>query len=239
MQTMIRLKYATDQMFSPGGGITVSYTFVKVKVANIAFAKDVAVMYRGVDGLWKDRPLVWLVSGGDYDVFHGSGPYTEEFALRYSVGGNTYWDNNHGANYHLTNLRNASGDNVMLNRATARRGVQAGGGFTFATSWIEGEIYVNNLSYAKEVGVRLSADGGATWADTFAVYHGPASEATYVSTTGVEVWKFKSPELNLDERSPVFLLAVFYRRLDSGDVFWDSNFARDYKLSKADGVTID
>jgi len=35
---------------------------------------------------------------------------------------------------------------VILNKATARRGSQAGG-FVFTTSWVEGEIFVKNVSF--------------------------------------------------------------------------------------------
>ena len=69
-------------------------------------------------------------------------------------------------------FRNVTGGNVMLNTATARRGSQAGGGFTFTTSWFEGEIYVNNLSFAKEVGVAIlqmkGRHGAIRWVATLA-----------------------------------------------------------------------
>ena len=234
----VRLKYATSQAFSPGGGVSVSYTFLQAKVKNIAFSKDVVVHLRHYDSTWTDEPLAWVANYGDYGVFQRSASNADEFVVRYTVAGQTFWDNNDGANYHLSTFRNVTGGNVMLNTATARRGSRAGGGFTFTTSWFEGEIYVNNLSFAKEVGVRYSADEGQTWSDSLGSYAGAALEATYATTTGVEVWKFKTPELNLNNASDRFRFAVFYRIPGSGTTFWDNNFSQDYTLSKADGTNI-
>ena len=129
----VRLKYATMQSFSPGGGFTVSYTFVKARVKNIAFAKHVFVHLRHSDGTWTDEPLAWLANCGDYNVFQINATTTAEFVLGYTVARRTFWDNNDAANFYLSIFRNVVGGNVVLNTATARRGLQAGGGFTFVS----------------------------------------------------------------------------------------------------------
>jgi hypothetical protein len=54
----------------------------------------------------------------------------------------------------------------------------------------------------------------------------------------VELWKFKTPELNIDETSDEFMFAVFYRNLATGEVFWDNNFEQNYRVSKTDGSTV-
>ena len=123
----------------------------------------------------------------------------------------------------------------MLNKAIARRGSQAGGGFVFSTSWVEGEIFVKNLSFNKQVGIRLSANRWFSFQDTDASFHGTVAVAEGLSQ--VEVWKFKTPELNLDQGSPEFKFAVYYNNLDNGEWFWDNNFAQDYSLSKTDFAT--
>ncbi|HET7393002.1 MAG TPA: hypothetical protein VFK25_04390, partial [Candidatus Binatia bacterium] len=163
---------------------------------------------------------------------------TAEFVIRYTVSGQTFWDNNGGANYHVDSARpNTVGGNVILNKAVARRGSQAGGGFVFTTSWVEGEIFVKNLSFQKHVGIRLSANGGASFHDTNASFSGNVSVAVGVSQ--VEIWKFKTPELNLDQSTANFKFAIFYNNPDSGEWFWDNNFGQDYTLSKTDLATIE
>jgi hypothetical protein len=237
----IRLKYIESDNFSPGGGVTgVNNTKITAKAKNIAFAKDVAIHYAQTDGTWSERTLSWEKNFTGYDLFSRSDNTfsTTEFVIRYTVSGQTFWDNNGGANYHVDSGQpNTVGGNVILNKATARRGSQAGGGFVFTTSWVEGEIFVKNLSFQKHVGSRLSSNGGATFHDTNASFSGNVSVAVGVSQ--VEIWKFKTPELNLDQSSPDFRFAIFYNNLASGEWFWDNNFGQDYTLSKTDLVTIE
>jgi hypothetical protein len=237
----IRLKYLESDNFSPGGGLTgVNNTKVTAKVKNIAFAKDVAIHYVQPDGTWVERPLSWQKNFTGYDLFTRTDNTfsTTEFVIRYTVSGQTFWDNNGGANYHVdSGWPNTVGGNVILNRATARRGSQAGGGFVFTTSWVEGEIFVKNLSFQKQVGIRLSANEWATFQDTHASFNGNVSVA--VGLSQVEIWKFKTPELNLDQSSANFRFAVFYNNQNSGEWFWDNNFGQDYTLSKSDLVQIE
>lgn len=235
----VRLKYLESDSFAPGGGIgTVNNTTVSAKVKNIAFAKAVTLHYEDPSGTWREKPLSWQANFGGYDLFSGSdgGFVTTQFVVSYSVNGNTFWDNNGGSNYHVSEVRpNTVGGNVVLNKAVARRGTEAGGGFVFTTSWVEGEILVNNLSFNKHVGIRLSTNDWATFADTNAVFSGTESVAEGIS--GVEIWKFKTPELNLDASIPHFRFAVFFDDLDAGMRFWDNNFGQDYILSKNDLAT--
>lgn len=238
MDLPVRLKYGTSQAFDIAG-LPESYTYVRVKAQNLAFLKQVAIHHRLADGTWTEEPLQWLANFGDYDVFGHSGLYTEEFVVRYTVNGQTFWDNNCGPNYRLTNFTNVVGGNVMLNRATARTGTEAGGGFTVTTSWVEGEIYVNNLSFAKEVGIRLSADGGVSWQDTDGAFAGNVSEGTFATSAGAELWTFRTPELNLNPVADAFRFALYYRKLQTGETFWDNNFYQNYTLRKADGSTIE
>jgi hypothetical protein len=233
----VRLRYASAQFFA-AGGVSVSFTAISAKVKNLAFAKDVAVLY-GKGGLWSEDAMTWNANFGDHDLFtHQLGEQIEECVIRYTAGGQTFWDNNGGQNYRLETVVMRTGGNVTLNAATAKRGNEAGGGFVFTTTWLEGEIYVNNLSFAKEVGVHLSIDGGVSWQDSNASFSGFATESNSIGGTGVESWKFKSPELNLNESSTEFRFAVFYRNLPTGEEYWDNNFEQDYRVSKADGATV-
>lgn len=237
----IRLKYAQSENFSPGGGFTgVNSTAFTAKVKNIAFAKDVAVRYAQADGTWVERPLSWQTTFTGYDLFARSDNtfVTTEFVIRYTVSGQTFWDNNGGTNHHVDSGRpNTVGGNVILNKATARRGTQGGGGFVFTTSWVEGEIFVKNISFHKRVGIRLSSNEWVSFQDTDASFNGNVSVA--VGLSQVENWKFKTPELNLDQSNPNLRFAVFYNNLQTGEWFWDNNFGQDYTLSKTDFASIE
>ncbi|HEY5813868.1 MAG TPA: hypothetical protein VIT91_10995 [Chthoniobacterales bacterium] len=235
----VRLKCGASETFSPGGGFTgVESTQVQAKVEDLAAVKDVVIHYKDFD-TWTDAVLTGQKDFGDYVLFSGHFSFLiNQFVLRFTSGGQSFWDNNNGMDYRFDdNRRGAVGGHVILHKATARRGSQSGGGFTFTTSWIEGEILVTNLSYNKHVGIRWTSNNWATFEDTEATYAGVMP--MYASSSGVEVWKFKTPEYNLKESPPQFQFAIFYHKLDSGTSFWDNNFSHNYTLSKADGAVLE
>lgn len=235
----VRLKYATAQSFAVSG-MSFSYVYAHVKVRNLAFDKDVALRYRHYDGSFRDAPLTFVASFGSYDVFGaGNLPFTSEFAVRYSVLGATYWDNNGGSNYHVPTEVAIAGGHVALHRATVHIGAQSGGGFVFTTSRMSGEIYVDNLSFAKSVGIRYSGDNWHTVHDAPAVYAGTVEEGKYVTGLGiVERWSFTTPELNESALGTPFRFAVYYRNLATGEWHWDNNFGLDYSVQKVTGATL-
>lgn len=239
MDGTVRLKLARMGFFS-GGGFSGSFVPISVKVKNIAFSKDVTIHYTTDGTNWKDASLAFSTHFDDYDIFGGSvNEQITQFVLRYAANGQLFWDNNEGHNYHFSPNLAIVGGNIALNIAKARIGTQAGGGFVFTTSWLEGEILVNNLSFDKQLGVRVSVDGGTNWEDTFASFSGTVIQDGIFIGPGAEVWKFKTPELNLNNASPHFRFAVFYHNIAGGEVFWDNNFGQDYKVSKVDGSRVE
>ena len=238
MDGAVRLKLARREFFS-GGGFSGTYTPIAVKVKNIAFTKNVTVLYTAYGSTWNAVNLAFSSYFGDYDIFSGTiNEQVLQFALRYDVDGQTFFDNNSGQDYRFVTNLGVVGGNVILNKAVSKQGVQAGGGFVFTTSWLEGEILVNNLSFVKNVGIRLSADGGISWNDTLGFFAGSQDSDNIFVGTGAEVWRFKTPELNLVSNPPEFRFAVFYRNGATGESFWDNNFGQDYKISKAAESTI-
>jgi hypothetical protein len=237
----VRLKVAYGQVYAVSG-MTYDWTTIDVNVKNIAFQKSVVMHYKDpADGTWKDFPLAFSGHYGNHDVFSGgSAPSTKEFVIKYAVPGEEHWDNNGGANYHIATFVGQVGGNVMLKKATARIGSEAGGGFTFTTSWFEGEIYVQNATFNKRVGVHYTADGGATWQDADASYAGKVQAVANI-VDSVEIWKFKTPTLNY-VNPDTFRFDVYYELKDPGPGFGtkfrDNNFSQDYTLGKSDGTTI-
>ena len=221
--------------------MTFDWTTIDVNVKNIAFQKSVVMHYKDpAVGTWKDFPLIFSGHYGNYDVFTGANaPTTQEFVIKYAVPGEEHWDNNGGSNYRIATFVGIVGGNVMLKKATSHIGYEAGGGFTFTTSWFDGEIYVQNLSFNKRVGVHYTADGGATWNDADGSYAGKVQAVANI-VDSVEIWKFKTPTLNL-VNPDTFRFAVYYELKDPGPSFgqqyWDNNFSQDYFVGKSDGTT--
>jgi Carbohydrate/starch-binding module (family 21) len=203
--------------------------------------RDLAVLDESInkDGLsaCTQRLLYALVRVADKNEPAGAadatrGHATNNFHLR---GGGQY---DAAQDYRFVTNLAIVGAHVVLNKAVSKQGIQAGGGFVFTTSWLEGEILVNNLSFVKNVGVRLSADGGISWNDTLGFFAGSHDADNIFIGPGADVWRFKTPELNLVSNPGEFRFAVFYRNGATGEWFWDNNFGQDYKISKADGATI-
>ncbi len=156
----VRLKIAFNQTYAVSG-MTFNWTTLFAKVENIAFDKQVDLVYSPHgSSAWFDRaPRLCRVTHGNYDVF-GSDTVSlsnvETFALRYRVAGAEYWDNNFGADYTIGPVfAGKAGGHVSLRSAAAFRKIEGGGGFTFDTGWFEGEILVDNLAFNKRVGVGL------------------------------------------------------------------------------------
>ncbi len=236
-QGCLRSNYAVS-------GMTFDWTTLLVKVQNLAFAKQVDLFYSAYGtSAWQVANLPFVRTFGNYDLFGTTSvaglSFVEDFAIRYIVNGSTYWDNNGGANYHIgLTYSGTVGGNVTLNNATAMRAVEAGGGFTVETSWFQGDILVNNLAYSKRVGVVYSKDGGLNWQTVNATYTGKLPGVA-APVAEVEVWTFRTPELNLDTSSSVFRFAVYLDVVNWGVTYWDNNFGQDYFLSKVAGSELE
>src|ERR671933_582483 len=83
--------------------------------------------------------------------------YAKDVAIHYTPGGGMWKDVPLSFTPPTFGDYDIFGGTVILYSARARRGMQAGGGFTFTTSSLEGEILVNTLASPEAVGVRLYA----------------------------------------------------------------------------------
>lgn len=218
----VRLKFAKQD----------SEATFSVKVRNLAFVKDVAVHYTTDHITWKNQPLAWVAPTFEtYDLFSGTiNEQIRQFVIRYAVNGRTFYDNNSGRNYSFEGDSATVGGNVALYQATAGQDAKTG------TLWLEGNILVNNVDPPKEVGIVMTADGGATWTTTQAQLAGLTSDGKSVAPA--EVWSFKTPESGQNPASNRFVFAVFYRDLEAATEYWDNNFGQNYQISKTNGALL-
>jgi hypothetical protein len=219
----VRLKSASSFFWS-GAGQAGRAINVQVRVKNVGYSKHVYLHYNAGSSGWTDLELSYTSHHGNYDLFSYNTSFSSwtgeiEFAIRYEVNGQTYWNNNDGGNFHL-----GSDDDFIIEDAVALSRMDADGyhcagwmGCSHATH-LSGEIYVQNLYYDKSVGVRCSPDG-VNWEDI---------PAAYVSSTSgdVERWSFEHWDYVYQPgpEYPVYACAVFF------DGFWDNNFSQDYQI---------
>lgn len=78
-----------------------------VKVKNLAYQKEVMIHHKTYNGNWVDIPLTYMQSiPNDEEIWVGEVTpdtqiYEDEFAIKYIVDGQTYWDNNNADNYSM------------------------------------------------------------------------------------------------------------------------------------------
>ncbi len=94
-------------VWSYAGGRTIYGATIDVKVKNIAYDKKVTIHGKNVlTGEWFDVQAQYISTLDDgYELWRAypvSYSKDFEFAIKYEVNGNTYWDNNNGNNYIVT-----------------------------------------------------------------------------------------------------------------------------------------
>lgn len=197
-----------------------------VKVKNLGFSKTVSVHHKMADGSWKDYAGFFKSSIDDqtelWEVVINTSNVSsmaDQFAIKYEVNGQIYWDNNNNNNYYL-----AADDGVMLAgdinilqyyaSAYTHYSDQTKGSFY-------GSVYLKNLAFNKTVTVIYTTDNWATiQTKTLTYQSGP-------NKNNIEQWGF-SIELALDANVTEIEYAYSYEV--NGVTYWDNNFGANYKI---------
>lgn len=220
----VRLAYATSQKWARTSAV--------VRVRNIAYDKSVALHLLN-DGRWLDVPLHHNFYHGNYDEYDvDDAIFAEQLAIRASINGVDYWDNNDGRNY-LFPLEVAGG-NLVGSGITWWQGEFTRDPITSQLRF-HSEVRISNLSYRKNVGIRLisgslgspwSGASGAASLDVACRFRGLVPEWSGT----VEGWICDSGSwLNNSFRGSVYL-AAYYEDFEHGNWYWDNNFGQNYTL---------
>ncbi|MFT3767450.1 MAG: carbohydrate-binding protein [Minicystis sp.] len=207
---------------------------IDILVQNLSYQKDVAAHLRGADGTWSDvsasylRPAdanreVWRITL-QRNSWDGNNPLDLLFALRYTVNGQTYWDNNSGQNYAVGADQGSLlvGEDVYVSNA-------ADVAMPYNNT-LSGSVTLKNLAYAKQVTVVYTVDGWATTRTAAASYspyfwYGAYSSASNPNALGAEEWSY-----TLDVSGGSTLeYAVAYTV--NGVTYWDNNFGHNYRTT--------
>lgn len=183
---------------------------VVIEVENLAYEKQVVVHHETPEGVWVDAPASYLHSVGDGQreiwVAFIRQPRESRFALRMTVGGVDYWNNNGGNDFRFEQ-RLAQRVNVKFDEWIA----------SFASAGLR--IKVRDLGAKKSVTIRLTRDGWRTFEDV---------SARRISTDGtIEEWTTDGTPGRNGASDVQF--AVRYT-VDGRD-YWDSNGGANYRYS--------
>lgn len=203
-------------------------------VKNLAFAKQVSVQLNTGNGTWINVPLSFnrSISGGREVWKTAYQPATNTvfdavFALKYVVNGQTYWDNNGGANFSIAKDSGsilANGVNVYHSHYAPTATLSTG---STSYSLI---ATVRNLAPTKNVRVHYSTNN---WATTqiangeFSSYFwaGAYSQATNPNAYGFEEWRIFLPIGNANQ------VVYAIESVVNGQSHWDNNFGQDYRVA--------
>jgi Starch/carbohydrate-binding module (family 53) len=202
-------------------------------VKDLAYEKDVAVVYSMDSGSWREasaRFVETLPDGRELWTFERVGwPGDFRFALRYRAAGREYWDNAGGLDYRG---KVALSDGRGLATVDAPLGVGRDVAVTSAlvADPMEGEtgpslhvyLRVRNRAYDKRVRIVYSVDGWNTVAE---------AEARYEYGGDAQQWFARIP-LDPDARAVDFAAVS----LMAGSEDWDNNFGRNFRCA-ADAIS--
>ena len=157
----VSLYYTDLQRFPHAGGVYNIY----IKVLNKAYEKNVTVHWKGGDtfGTWYDKEATYVTSlDNNYDIFkvqlspHGG----IEFAIKYTVNGQTYWDNNNGNNYTDSDLLGTAPMRVLRSNDNTLT------------------VNLKNYAYNKKVTVYYTNDNWATTQSKDLAYYSTLEDGT-------------------------------------------------------------
>jgi len=233
-QQPVKLSFAKQRIVNLGSAYIAGVIQGEIEIANLAYSKNVEVHYSIDGGVWKtvicsyDRTLVNGIEIWKMNIDCFLMPNKAQlksiacqFAIKYTVNGKTYWDNNNGANYKIstegTNIQYPTEilgtSNVLLKSAEGIKNSWP----AYANS-LNYAVLVKNLAYSKKVSIVYTTDN---WKTTY------VTPLSYGSTTssGNEIWLL-STLIALDVQNITFCVSYDV----NGVTYWDNNGGLNYQL---------
>ena len=204
----VSMYYADDVYYYRGYQDVIVY----IKVKNLGANKNVAVHYN-TGSSWTDEQATYVTTLSDGSEIWKCevGAFGLEYAIKYTVNGVTYWDNNNANNY---TAHNSLGVNPIKNLRTSYYGVTS-----YSAYPIRAEV--KNLSFTKIINVRYTQDNWATSSTKSLIYNSSVSNGTE------ELW---DTTLSLDaNKMSGFQYYVYYQA--NGQTYYDNNFGSNYNNS--------
>ncbi|WP_299603667.1 carbohydrate-binding protein [uncultured Aquimarina sp.] len=204
----------------------------KVKVKNLAYQKEVAIHHETNNGGWVDIPLTYDQSiGSNEEIWVGEVTpdneiYSTDFVVKYTVDGETYWDNNSGKNYSM--LVNVGGFlspdvDVEVNDSFTRWA-----GTSFAINVNARRNYGDNAT----VEVVYTTDDWATKNTVQMSYqrYFRVGYAHYIMSPNQHDVDIYDTLIRVPDEVDSIEFAVVYKV--NGEEYWDNNYGNNYTLSK-------
>ncbi|GKX29357.1 glycogen-binding regulatory subunit of S/T protein phosphatase I [Vallitalea longa] len=202
------------------GYSSAGYIYIK----NLDYDKKVTVHFKYNDTDWKDVPASYYKTlPNGYEIWKFETPYTNKvkyqycgdnyckFAIKYEVNGNTYWDNNNGRDYYLSQSKHS----IELSKCKI-------GESQFYKNSRQLWFYIKDMGNNKNIKLRVTNDNWATYKDY---------DCNYVTSypNGVEEWYINLWKNDIDTTpSPSSQYVLYYTV--NGMTYWDNNFGENYSF---------
>lgn len=181
-----------------------------IAVKNLAYDKKVTVHYEYNNGAWNDVAASYVKtnSSDGYEVWEFQTPdkfdYSQmQFAIKYEVNGQTYWDNNNGKNYEGDDF---NADMPLVN-----------GYSEYDKNVLNVDIETKKSANPEAVKVRYTEDNWATFKDI---------DAVNTWNDDIGMWVAKLPVLSSTKQVK---FAVYY--VSNGVKYWDNNLGDNYTFN--------
>lgn len=244
----VRQAYIAD---NSNYGHTQQIRNVEVELTNLAYDKEVYLVHEMEDGTWQEFPMVysrstpdnteiWTINAEISGYAYEGLKFGNEFAIKYLVNGQEYWDNNDWNNYvtggpftneYGTFNKTYKGTilrediQVLVNTDKTTYNQYGTGGAGFNPS-----VVVRNIGYEKEVEVVYTTDGWNTVQVVPLEYVDESKQPSqWAEDTeyGTERWR---TNINLYEYPETIEYAIVYKV--NGQEYWDNNFGENYTIIK-------
>jgi hypothetical protein len=222
-------------------GISSQSSSYHIYVQNLSSTKQVAVRYQKLNGEWAEMPAAYVRTLGDgrelwstsigfcINNCYGDPAQSTDvnFAVKYTVNGQTFWDNNGGSNYFL----NKDGGYLITNGHNTfvpTTGAVTRYSFNNQLSY-SGNIIIRNIAPGKAVKMFYSVNNWATQQSIDAVFVDPMTQPPYSRIPnpgqgGGEIWSFYLQSL------PEGQVLQYYFKYDvNGQTFYENNFGQNFK----------
>jgi hypothetical protein len=197
-----------------------------IVVEKIAADKVVQILGRSIDGnTWNFYPGVYSgFAGVNNEIWtvHIGEPPVDQFVVQYQASGITYWDNNDGSNYLLD--ADAAQGTDGVGTALLTPAVLAVDTDVTDAGTMQVDLLVQNLAYAKTVGVRFTTDNWATHSEAFGTYQQTFAPVGAPHQVNAELWEV-SASVGAGIRGE---FAAFHSV--NGVTYWDNNFSMNYSF---------
>lgn len=224
----VRLVSANSYVHSKYGLYSYQRGF-KIRVQNLAYTKSVIVYHKMANGTWTNVPATYsgpADNGFEYwtaSTSHNGQNMGDRFAVKYTVNGATYWDNNNGADYKLS-----YNDGYILG---AGLNVVCSAAWLYASAGqFSGSIDLKNIAYTKDVKVWYTDNNWATKKSVSASYqNGYSYGYAYVQSPnqwGFERWSFSVNNITASS------LKYYVEYKVNGVTYYDNNFGMNYTVNR-------